>query len=682
MHSSASGSRPVGRLAPESSHGSNEDDLFPLRVLLVDDGASKSPAFRRLARADDPSRYLVDRVCTQNDAYGAMENGDYDAYVVDHLVGNRTGFDLLSWVKSRGMRVPIVFVSGANDHGTGVTAVRAGASCYVVSDSIESGLLEHSVRNAVEQMRALDRLSCAGIDIDSSNKTRLLFRIAEKLRSPSTAVLDVTRRSLDSALPASALESFGLIEDKANTLLTLANDLNDLAMLEAGHLRFNTEEFSLRGLIFHLNQKLGTAAREQDPAISVDIEQDVPDNVIGDPGRLRLVILTFIESVVARSDANVISVEIRVADRSPGAITLRFEIDAVGGHQRSDGTVLTNSSPLVSDGDTEGLIDSGALGMPAALEIVSRMGGTVTVDGDQESAASVQLTIRLQISKDSQESRPDLDDHGQMTGPILVIADDAEARRSLMSSLGGADLPYLAAPSVKAWRAGQIAGGDDMEMPALAIIESSSNSFAVCDEFNDIVSGEVPIVVIVGLGNRGDAARCRERGIRGYLPRPLDSGDLIDVIRSSMALTSAGDSATLVTRHWLREGRLSLHVLVVDDSSTNRFLLTRMLEQRGHSTVSAGDGSEATEAIGIEPFDVVLMDVMMPVMGGFDATRLIREMHAGKSSQPVIIGVSAFADQTNIERAEDAGMDGFLAKPVKPDDLFAVIEQQRSAVLT
>jgi CheY-like chemotaxis protein len=613
-----------------------------------------------------------------------MENGDHDVYVVDHLVGTRTGFDLLSWVKTRGLRVPIVFVSGSNDHGTGVTAVSAGASCYVVSDSIGSGLLEHSLVNAVEQMKALDRLNSAGIavDVDGSTKTRLLFSIAEKVREPSTAVLEVTRRSLESALPASALASFGLIEDKANTLLTLANDLNDLALLEAGQLRFNTETFSLRGLVFHMNQKIGSAARDHDPEISVEIAPDVPDAVVGDPGRLRLVIITFIESVVARSDANRIVVKINVAHRSPGAVMLRLEIEAVGRGAMHDNVAVASHALIEADEDTAISSQNGALGMPAALEIVSRMGGTVSVDGDQQSATSVQLTIRLQIGEEGHGSLPDLDSHDAMNGSILVIADDAEARRSLMSSLGGADLPYLAAPSVEAWSAGQLAGDDDSEMPALAVIESSEDSFAVCDRFNEVVSGEVPVVVVVGLGQRGDAARCRERGIRGYLPRPLDSGDLIDVVRSSMALTSSGDTTTLVTRHWLREGRLSLHVLVVDDSSTNRFLLTRMLEQRGHSTVTADDGSEAAKASSLESFDVVLMDVMMPVMGGFEATRLIREMHTSEPSQPLIIGVSAFADQTNIERAEDAGMDGFLAKPVKPEDLFAAIEQQRTPVLT
>jgi CheY-like chemotaxis protein len=679
---SLNGSRLGNRLKSDSERPESADDLYPMRVLLIDDGGANSPAFRRLVDAGPKGRYVVDRAGAENDAYDAIRSGDHDVYVVDHLVGARTGFDLLSWLKTTGLRKPIVFVSGSNDHGTGIAAMGAGASCYVVADAIDSGLLEHSLSNAVEQMRVLDRLSSAGIsvDLDTSNKTRMLFRIAEKLREPSTAVLDVTRRSLDSALPASALRDFGLIEDKATALLTLANDLNDLAMLEAGHFRFNTEAFSLRGLVFHMNQKISTSPWSRDRSIDVAIDPDVPDALIGDPGRLRIVLISFIESVVARSSARRILVTIRTTDRRPDTVTLRFEIEAVGRGTAENHSLMADSSPVVGDDSVVILADSAALELPAALEIVSRMGGTVTVEGDQDSAASVQVAIRLQISKVAYESRPELDDHHVPDGPILVISDDAELRRSLVSSLGGANLPYLAAPSAEAWLAGQRAAGDDLELPPLAIIESAVDSFAVCDEFIEITSGRVPVVVVVGLGKRGDAARCRERGIRGYLPRPMGAGDLIDVVRSSMALTSSGDSATLVTRHWLREGRQSLHVLVVDDSSTNRFLLTRMLEQRGHSTVSAENGVEAVEASGLESFDVVLMDVMMPVMGGFEATRLIRETQSSSEVRPSIVAVSAFADSANIERAEDAGMDGFLAKPVKPEELFAAIEQRSSVV--
>jgi CheY-like chemotaxis protein len=248
-----------------------------------------------------------------------------------------------------------------------------------------------------------------------------------------------------------------------------------------------------------------------------------------------------------------------------------------------------------------------------------------------------------------------------------------------VETLGEAGLPYLVVPSVEAWMAATDVD-DESALPALAVIDSAVDSFAVHDRFKD-VAPSVPVIVVVASGTRGDAARCRERGVRGYLAKPTDPGDLVDVIRSTMGLIAAGDETTLVTRHWLREGRSSLHVLVVDDSTTSRFLLTRMLEQRGHSTTQATDGREAIEAIEHGSFDVVLMDVLMPEMGGLEATRRIRDMHTATDDRPYIVGVSAFADQDNVDRAFEAGMDDFLSKPIRPDDLFAVVERTRKVEL-
>ncbi len=629
-------------------------------------------------------RYILDRVTNSADGFRAIVADEHDVYVVDHHVGTRTGFDLLSWANAGGLQVPIVFVAGSGDHGTGVTAVGAGASCYIVEDTIGSGLLDHCLRHAVEQLRALSRLSRAGIKVDcgTSAEAQLLSRIAERLREPVAALLDITRRSLQSDFPALALESFGSIEDKANTLVTLASDLNDLSMLEAGHLQFNTETFSLRGLVSHVRQTVGSAAGERGLEIVVDISADVPDAVVGDPGRLRLVVCRFIETVTARSPTNCVVLKVRMEHRSTGAITLLFEIEASGDDSTIDGT-LASKSELIDLGNAPVmLLDRGVLGMPVALETVSRMGGRVTVDGEQDRTAAVQFTVRLQISDDDRAFRPTVDDQAPVEGPILVIADDVDLQGSIVKTLEEVGFAHLVEPSVKAWSATMEATDDESVMPAVAVIDSTSDSFAVCDRFNEIAPASVPIVVVVASGKRGDAARCRERGVRGYLPRPLESGDLVDVIRSTMALAESGDTATLVTRHWLREGRPSLHVLVVDDSATSRFLLTRMLEQRGHSTAIACDGGEAVEASRRSSFDVVLMDVMLPDMGGLEATRLIREIHAGSADRPFIVGVSAFVDQINIDPADDAGLDGFLAKPVRPDALFTVVEQKMSAELT
>ncbi len=683
MPRDAAESRRRNGSTPESS--TVPENLYPLRVLLIDDGDARSHTYRRLSDREQDGMYIVDRVTTAADGFGAIAADEHDVYVVDHHVGTRTGFDLLSWVTAGGMQIPIVFVSGPGDHGTGVTAVTAGASCYVVEDTIGSGLLEHCVRHAVEQRRALSRLSTAGIMVDGgTSTTKLLSRVSQRLREPASALLDLASRALESELPAPALESIGAIGEKAHTLITLANDLNDLAMLEAGHLQFHTDPFSLRGLIAHVQQSIPSSLNGRGRAVTVDISADVPDTVIGDPGRLRFVIIRFIETVGSRNSTSGVLMSVGVEDRSPGSITLRFAIEAgtVGGTTRNGTRPIGADSPA-GESVPEMLMDRGVLGMPIALETVSRMGGHVTVDGNRDDHAAVQFTVRFQTSDTDGSARPVLDDRTPLEGPVLVVADTVDTRRSTAEVLDAAGLSYEIVPSVAAWMSVHEGRGlQGAAAPALVVIDSSKDSFAECDVFNDLVPAPIPIVIVVASGSRGDAARCRDRGVRGYLARPLDPGDLVDVIRSTMALSSSGDTTTLVTRHWLREGRSSLHVLVVDDSTTNRFLLTRMLDQRGHSTVTACDGAEAVAASTENSFDVVLMDVMMPVMDGLEATRRIRRMHDKPTDGPFIVGVSAFVDQASIDRANSAGMDAFLAKPVRPDDLFVVVEQRRTPELT
>lgn len=681
MHSIASGSGRTQRPAPQPSPGSESRDIYSLRILLVDDGAETSKTFRRLSEGVRAGRYVLDRVTVPQEGFGAIASGDHDVYVVDHHVGTRTGFEFITWIQAGGRRVPIVFVAGPRDHGTGVTAVSSGASCYVVEDSIDSGLLELSLRQAVEQTKDLVRLGSAGITVVSGSltKTQVLSGIAGRLRESAASLLDVARHSLRTDLPAPALESFGSIECKANKLLTLANDLYDLSMLDAGHLEFNTATFSLRGLVSNVTQTIATEAGERDIDIVADVSSDVPDAVAGDPGRLRRVIVSFIESVMVRGSTDRVFLSVGVEHRSEEAVTLRFGVRGAGIGKVLNDRRFSTVEPTASDVTPTMLLDRGVLGMTVALESVSRMGGRVTVDGDRGQTSGIQFTIRLEISEDERELRPTIDDRTPVEGLILVIADMIDARRSIGETLGEAELPYLVVPSVEAWTAAKRVD-DDSALPALAVIDSAVDSFAVHDRFKD-VAPSVPVVVIVASGTRGDAARSRERGVRGYLAKPTEPGDLVDVIRSTMGLIAAGDETTLVTRHWLREGRSSLHVLVVDDSTTSRFLLTRMLEQRGHSTTQASDGREAVEAIRHGSFDVVLMDVLMPEMGGLEATRRIRDMHTATDDRPYIVGVSAFADQDNVDRAYEAGMDDFLSKPIRPDDLFAVVERTKKVDL-
>jgi CheY-like chemotaxis protein len=471
------------------------------------------------------------------------------------------------------------------------------------------------------------------------------------------------------------VESLASIEDEVATLLTLAFDLNDLSMLESGRLHFDAAPFSLRGLVSSVRQIAGSTSTSRDMKVAHDVSTSVPDSVIGDPGRLRLVIVRFIDNVMARSSSGHILLRIDLEERAPESVTLRFAIAATG-HNPGPGEAPTNGDDFSrSADDPPASPGHGVLGLPVALETVARMGGHVFVEGEPEQPTSIQFTIRLGIGDDETMPHPAVADRTVLQRPILIVADTLDDRRSIVKTLSKAELPYVVTSSADEWATAREANDEKTAMPALAVIASTRDSFAACDRFRELAES-VPIIVIASSGQRGDAARCRERGVRGYLANPMDPGDLVDAIRSAMALVESGDTTTLVTRHWLRDGRRSLHVLVVDDSTTSLFLMTRMLEQRGHSTETACDGAEAVEAFRGDPFDVILMDIMMPGVDGLEATRLIRSMEDESVQRPLIVGVSPFTDQASRDRCYNAGMDALLTKPIRPDDLFALVEQQ------
>ena len=653
----------------ENGSTSEPRDVRVLRVLLVGDGPAMPQIHQELEAGIDTGRYMVQKVETIADGYGAIVAGGFDVYIVDHYVGVRTGFDLLARISEDGFKAPIVFVAGAGDHGTGVTAVAAGAACYVVEDGIDADRLDQSIVQAMEQRTTLSQLNEAGVAIEGAppTKAQILSHIAERLRTPAAEILDAARDSLMYTLPAHTVESLASIEDLANDLLTLANDLVDLSMLEAGHLEFASAEFSLRGLIANVKRLLDSSTTTRDIEVIDVVSSHVPDLLVGDPGRLRRIIARFVESITERSSAHRIRLNVKEVERNTTTVTLRFEVEAMG----------ERPAPVVRGDESDLAVHQPAtLSIPVVLETLSRMGGRVSVDTNGREAGRIQFTIRLQRASNAPMTPMAEIEQPTIERPILVVADTISDRREMVKMLSDAGLPHVVAASVDDWIATREASIDNPETPALALIDSTKDVFAEADRFIQRAPALVPIVVVAASGRRGDAARCRHHGVSGYLAKPVEPSDLIDVINSTIALARAGESTTLVTRFWVRDGRPSLTVLVVDDSQTNRFLMTRMLEERGHSTTTASDGFEALEILERANFDVVLMDVMMPGMDGLEATRIICERRADPADRPLIVGVSAFTDETSRERGQDAGMTTFLAKPIRPDELYAAVEQR------
>ncbi|MEA3510439.1 MAG: response regulator, partial [Actinomycetota bacterium] len=311
---------------PESTN------LRPLRVLIVDDGDAMPRVLQHLADGIESGHYIVDRATTLADGFGAIAGETHDVCVVDHHIGARTGFDLLSRISDEGLPIPIVFVAEPGDHGTGVTAVGAGASCYIVEDSIGSEHLDQCLRQAVEERRTLSRLTSAGVAVDGGTptKTQIYSHIAERLGSPVAAILEATRAAMGSTLQSHEAKALASIEDQASTILTLAHDLNDLALLESGRLQFDSTPFSLRGFVSSVKRITGSASRSNGVEVVDQVAEDVPDSLIGDPGRLRLVLIRFVDSVARGGSSDRVLLKIDVTEIASETVTLRFEVVAIG----------------------------------------------------------------------------------------------------------------------------------------------------------------------------------------------------------------------------------------------------------------------------------------------------------------------------------------------------------------
>jgi CheY-like chemotaxis protein len=192
----------------------------------------------------------------------------------------------------------------------------------------------------------------------------------------------------------------------------------------------------------------------------------------------------------------------------------------------------------------------------------------------------------------------------------------------------------------------------------------------------DPLLSDIRIVMLTSRGERGDAARCRGLGIAAYLNKPFDRLELRDVLLHVLAPDPAEpQTRPLVTRHTVREQLQSFSVLVAEDNVVNQRVIARLLQKRGHTVVLAQNGLEALKAMEKQPFDMILMDVQMPEMGGFEATRLIRQKEKTSGAHAPIIALTAHAMKGDKECCLAVGMDGYVAKPVHPEDLFREIDR-------
>jgi two-component system sensor histidine kinase/response regulator len=486
--------------------------------------------------------------------------------------------------------------------------------------------------------------------------------------------------ALETDLTREQSEFLGTVKSSAESLLSLINDILDFSKIEAGKLDFENIDFMLRDTLDDTVKALGLRAQEKGIELACDIMPDVPEGLEGDPSRLRQIVMNLVGNALKFTDSGEVVLSVEIAEVNDSETTLNFAVSDTGiGIPLEKQQIIFEAFSQADNSMTRQYGGTG-LGLSISSRLVEMMGGRIWVESEVGRGSTFHFTVRLRMQKSSARKYEPVGVEMLQGLKVLIVDDNATSRRILEKmALSWGMKPTLAERGAEALREIERAStkGTPFSLVLLDAQMPGMDGFTVAERVNELAVPDRPaLIMLTSAGLRGDATRCRKSGIEAYLTKPIKRSSLLETVRTVLGShATASKHAPVITVHSLRQDRGRLRILLVEDNPVNEVLATRVLERRGHEVTVARNGTAALKALEKQTPDLVLMDVQMPEMNGIEATAAIREGELKTGNHLPIIAMTAHAMSGDKERCLAAGMDGYVSKPIRPDDLFAVVEQ-------